>query len=151
MVGPGTGLAPFRGFIQEISHRRSKKQNQGEVILFFGCRHPDKDYIYKEELETYHKEGSITQLIVAFSRAQENKVYVQHKISEKDTADKIWNLLQNEGANFYVCGDARLMARDVQETLLNIIETKGNKTREQAHKYIENLQDQSRYLSDVWS
>jgi len=151
MVGPGTGLAPFRAFIQEISCRRSK-QNQwkGEVILFFGCRNPDKDYIYKEELEAYHKEGIINQLIVAFSRTQEHKVYVQHKMSEKDTSEKIWKLLQ-ANANFYVCGDARLMARDVQETLLNIIATHGNKTPEQAQEYLDHLQSHSRLLSDVWS
>jgi len=151
MVGPGTGLAPFRAFIQEISCRRSK-QNQwkGEVILFFGCRNPDKDYIYKEELEAYHKEGIINQLIVAFSRTQEHKVYVQHKMSEKDTSEKIWKLLQ-ANANFYVCGDARLMARDVQETLLNIISTQGNKTPEQAQEYLDHLQSHSRLLSDVWS
>jgi len=118
-------------------------------MLFFGCRHPDKDYIYREELEASHKEGSISQLIVAFSRAQEHKVYVQHKMEEKDTADKIWNLLQT-GANFYVCGES-LMARDVHDALLKIIETKGNKTREQAQKYIDDLQHKSRYLSDVWS
>jgi len=148
MVGPGTGLAPFRGFIQDRSC--VQRQEQGATILFFGCRHPDKDYIYREELEQYAVEGVITKLIVAFSRSQERKVYVQHKLMEEGTQDYIWQLLQ-QGACFYVCGDARLMARDVSDALLNLVMTKGEKSRPEAQKYIDDLQKEQRYLSDVWS
>uniref|UniRef100_A0A6B2KZL3 NADPH--hemoprotein reductase n=1 Tax=Arcella intermedia TaxID=1963864 RepID=A0A6B2KZL3_9EUKA len=150
MVGPGTGLAPFRGFIQERAHQLASKQDVGETILFFGCRHPDIDYIYKEELTAFEKDGVLTQLIVAFSRFQEHKVYVQHKMAVPETGAAIWKLLES-GAYFYVCGDARNMARDVSEALLNIVVNFGGKSKEDAQKYIDKLQTDQRYLSDVWS
>jgi len=153
MVGPGTGLAPFRGFIQECSHRRANNPTDvtpGELILFFGCRHPEKDYIYQEELEGHVTENTLSKLLVAFSRLEDKKVYVQDKMKEPDMQDQLWRLLES-GANFYVCGDARLMARDVSETLLNIIMEKGSRTKQEAQKYIDDLQNSQRYLSDVWS
>jgi len=154
MVGPGTGLAPFRGFLQECEYRRSLPSNKdvpkGEVMLFFGCRHKDQDYIYQEELENHLKEGVLTDLIVAFSRMEEKKVYVQHKLKEENIAKKLWNLLEN-GAYFYVCGDARYMANDVQNALCEIIMEQGGKTKEEAEKYISLLQTNRRYIADVWS
>jgi len=153
MVGPGTGLAPFRGFIQECSYRRvnNPSANPGELILFFGCRHPEKDYIYQEELEGHAAEGTLSRLVVAFSRVEEKKkVYVQDKMKEEDIPDQIWRLLES-GAHFYICGDARLMARDVSETLLNIIMEKGSRSRQEAQKYVDELQNSQRHLSDVWS
>jgi len=153
MVGPGTGLAPFRGFIQDCNYRRANNPEvkPGELILFFGCRHPEKDYIYQEELEGYEKDGTLSRLVVAFSRLDENKkVYVQDKMKESDIPDQIWRLLES-GAHFYICGDARLMARDVSETLLNIIMEKGSRSREEAQKYVDELQNSQRHLSDVWS
>jgi len=154
MIGPGTGLAPFRGFLHECEYRRALPSNKdipkGEIILFFGCRHKDQDYIYQEELENYLKEGLLTDLVVAFSRMSEQKVYVQHKMKEGDMPRKLWNLLES-GAYFYVCGDARLMANDVQNTLCEIIMEQGGKTKEEAEKYIAQLHTDRRYIADVWS
>jgi len=117
---------------------------------FFGCRHPDKDFLYKDELQAHHAQGHITDLILAFSRYEDHKVYVQHKMMEGDMPNRIWNILCN-GGHFYVCGDAAGMARDVHETLLNIIETQGKKTKAEAAHYIEELQQANRHQSDVWS
>lgn len=151
MVGPGTGLAPFRGFVQERLYQLSKnKDKKGDAILFFGCRHPEHDYIYQSQLETFHKEGALSDLVVAFSRHSDKKVYVQHKMVEGDMPSKIWKFLE-AGGHFYVCGDARLMARDVSSTLTEIIMKHGNKTKEEAEAYIDNLQKTNRYMADVWS
>jgi len=108
------------------------------------------DFLYDQELQQYQAEGALSKLVVAFSRAQEQKVYVQHKMMEADMQEYIWKLLQ-QGAHFYVCGDARLMARDVSEALLNIVMIQGQKSPEGAQKYIDDLQKEQRYLSDVWS
>jgi len=151
MVGPGTGLAPFRGFIQERHYRKKQADNLGEAIFFFGCRHPEKDFLHKEELENYASQGILSELNLAFSRFNENqRTYVQHKMMEGDTPKNIWNILSN-GGHFYVCGDAAGMARDVHETLLNIIQKEGGKLREEAVKIIEDLQKSNRHQSDVWS
>jgi NADPH-ferrihemoprotein reductase len=150
MVGPGTGLAPFRGFIQERGFRSKQGEKLGEALFFFGCRHPEKDFLYKEELEDHLSKGHITELIMAFSRYTEPKVYVQHKMIEGDMPNRIWNILTS-GGHFYVCGDAAGMARDVHEVLQNIIETQGNKSKAEAAQFIEDLQKANRHQSDVWS
>jgi len=97
MVGPGTGLAPFRGFIQERSYRSKKGETLGDAVLFFGCRHPDKDYLYREELEEYSSKGIITHLSLAFSRETDEKVYVQHKMMEGENPKRIWEILSTGG------------------------------------------------------
>jgi NADPH-ferrihemoprotein reductase len=148
MVGPGTGLAPFRGFIQERSTAITEKRTLGPTVLFFGCRHRDQDYIYQDELEDFRDKKVLSDLQVAFSRDQPEKVYVQHKLLEQ--ADSVWELLENQGY-FYVCGDARNMARDVQSVLITIIKEKGSKTDSEAAEYIKKLQKRGRYLQDVWS
>jgi NADPH-ferrihemoprotein reductase len=150
MVGPGTGLAPFRGFIQERSYKQKQGEKIGDAIFFFGCRHPEKDFLYKEELENYASQGVLTDLSLAFSRYTENRTYVQHKMMEDDMPKKIWNYLSN-GGHFYVCGDAAHMARDVHDTLLNIIQKEGGKEKAEAVKFIEDLQKANRHQSDVWS
>lgn len=101
MIGPGTGFAPFRGFLQEREYLKSQGRELGPTVLFFGCRHKSEDYIYQEQLEKWHSEGIITELHVAFSRDQEKKVYVQHLLQQNRL--KMWNLLK-EGAHVYVCG-----------------------------------------------
>jgi len=147
MIGPGTGLAPFRGFIQERSFLEKVEGVKSENLLFFGCRHPNIDFIYKDELLAMHNDGLI-QLYAAFSRETANKVYVQHKMSEAKKA--IWEALSDKGGFFYICGDARQMAKDVHQTLQQIIMECGGKTSEEAEKFIENLQKTNRYLTDVW-
>lgn len=146
MIGPGTGLAPFRGFSQERSFQRKKEDFKEAVdtMLFFGCRNPGHDYIYQAELEEFHKEGTISDLVVAFSRLEgASKVYVQHKMQEDPMAQKIWQVLE-AGGNLYVCGDAKLMARDVSATLTEIVMKHSKKTKEEAEKYTSELQKSSR-------
>jgi len=147
MVGPGTGLAPFRGFIHERRHLGSKEE-LGESVLFFGCRHREKDFIYKEELTTAVDEGYLSALHLAFSREQEYKIYVQDKMKENMT--ELWRLLHEQKGHFYICGDARHMAPSVRAVLLEAIMQCGEKTREEAEAYVLEMQENGRFSTDVW-
>lgn len=142
MVGPGTGIAPFRAFLQE----RLKKGATGKNWLFFGERNRSCDYFYQEEFEQMRKDHML-RLDLAFSRDQDQKIYVQHKMLEN--AKDLWSWLQ-DGAYFYVCGDAHKMAKDVEHTLEHIAQTQGNMTEEAAKAYIKALRTQKRYLADVY-
>ena len=148
MIGPGTGFAPFRGFLQERAWQKSQGKEIGPIVLFYGCRHPEHDYIYQEEILKYKDEGVITDLGLAFSRFQDTKVYVQHLIWEK--RERLWELIQNN-ANIYVCGDARNMARDVQNTFLKVFQQIGGMELEASQKFFKDLERQRRYQADVWS
>ncbi|XP_070571456.1 NADPH--cytochrome P450 reductase-like isoform X2 [Ptychodera flava] len=148
MVGPGTGLAPFRGFIQERHHSKEQGKDMGETVLYFGCRHKAQDFIYQEELEKYHNENSLTELNLAFSRDQAQKVYVQHLL--KQNSSSVWKLIE-KGAHFYICGDARNMARDVNDLLKEIFVNEGEMTKDQAEDYYKKMQSKGRYAADVWS
>lgn len=152
MIGPGTGIAPFRAFLQErcnetvLDQTTSSKSQASLNVLYFGCRHPDIDYLYRDEFEKLEKENKIT-LRTAFSRYQGKKVYVQHLI--KEDSSNIWSLLQS-GAHIYVCGDASKMARDVHEALLEIFQQEGKLSKEEADKFMESLEKGKRYQRDVW-
>ena len=143
MVGPGTGIAPFRGFLHE---RRARKAT-GKTWLFFGDQHAAKDYLYKEELETMVSDGTLTTLDLAWSRDGIEKEYVQHRMLSR--AAVIWSWLE-AGAAFYVCGDAQRMAKDVDNALHKIVETAGQLTPEQASEYVRNLKAKRRYQRDVY-
>jgi sulfite reductase (NADPH) flavoprotein alpha-component len=143
MVGPGTGIAPFRSFIQE----RAFNKAEGRSWLFFGDQHAATDFLYREEFEGYLSDGSLTKLDTAFSRDTEQKVYVQHKMLEN--SKEIYEWLQ-KGGYFYVCGDKTYMAKDVHEALITIIETEGSITREEAEAYLNDLKKQGRYQRDVY-
>jgi NADPH-ferrihemoprotein reductase len=148
MVGPGTGLAPFRGFIQERAAARSRGEAIGPAVLYFGCRRRDHDYIYKEELEFAVASGALTALNVAFSREGDVKDYVQHHMARQGA--EIWDLLGPKGKGYlYVCGDAKNMAKDVHNTLLDIA-GKVNGGKAHAEASIRELLDSGRYLKDVW-
>ncbi|XP_065137871.1 P450 (cytochrome) oxidoreductase b isoform X1 [Paramisgurnus dabryanus] len=149
MIGPGTGIAPFMGFIQERGWLKEQGKDVGETVLYFGCRHKNEDFLYHEELEEFEKSGVLTMLNVAFSRDQEQKVYVQHLL--KNNKETIWRLVHTENAHIYVCGDARNMARDVQNSFYEIAEELGGMTRTQAVDYIKKLMTKGRYSQDVWS
>uniref|UniRef100_A0A672HRS4 NADPH--cytochrome P450 reductase n=1 Tax=Salarias fasciatus TaxID=181472 RepID=A0A672HRS4_SALFA len=149
MIGPGTGIAPFMGFIQERGWLKEQGKEVGETVLYFGCRHKNEDYIYQEELEEAEKNNVLTQLNVAFSRDQEHKIYVQHLL--KNNKENIWKLVHSENAHIYICGDARNMAKDVQTALHEIAEELGGMTRTQATDYIKKLMTKGRYSQDVWS
>jgi sulfite reductase (NADPH) flavoprotein alpha-component len=143
MVGPGTGIAPFRAYLQE----RKAAGARGKNWLFFGERHAAANFSYRAELEELQAEGVLTRLDLAFSRDQEQKIYVQHRMLEK--AGELWKWLE-EGAHFYVCGDALRMAKDVDFALHRIIESQGGKTPAQAAEYVETLKQDRRYKRDVY-
>lgn len=143
MVGPGTGIAPFRSFIEE----RKATNAKGKAWLFFGDQHAKTDYLYGDEFEQYKKEGVLTKISLAFSRDQEQKVYVQHKMLEN--SKELFEWLEN-GAYFYVCGDKQRMAKDVHETLVEIISKEGQMTREKAEEYLKEMQKEKRYQRDVY-
>lgn len=143
MIGPGTGIAPFRAFVQE----RENREASGKNWLFFGDRTFTEDFLYQVEWQKYLKSGVVTQMDVAFSRDQAEKVYVQQRILEQ--AAQVWQWLQ-QGAHVYVCGDATHMAKDVHQALLIVIEQQGNKTREQAEQYLNELRKTKRYQRDVY-
>ena len=147
MVGPGTGLAPFRCFLQERAHHKSNGTAVGDTILYFGCRSRTQDYLYEEELNEYVASGVITQLHLAFSRDQEQKIYVTHLLRE-NLAD-VWELVKR-GGYVYVCGDAKNMAKDVNEILLSALTTHGGKTNEQATNFLKSLSNKGKYQVDVW-
>ncbi|ERL91636.1 NADPH--cytochrome P450 reductase isoform X2 [Dendroctonus ponderosae] len=147
MVGPGTGVAPFRGFIQERNFTKVEGKQVGQTVLYFGCRKKDEDFLYQEEFLKYQENGLLT-LNVAFSREQAQKVYVTHLV-EKD-ADTIWNIFEN-GGHLYICGDAKSMAVDVRNIILKIIQEKGSLTEEQAQVYYKKMETQKRISMDVWS
>jgi sulfite reductase (NADPH) flavoprotein alpha-component len=144
MIGPGTGIAPFRAYLQE----RKVTGAKGKNWLFFGAQHESCDFAYGDEFTAYQKEGFLTRLDCAWSRDQAHKVYVQHKM--KENAAEIWKWIDTQGALFFVCGDAWRMAKDVDATLRNIVREQGGKTVEQANEYVEKLKNEKRYKRDVY-
>ena len=145
MVGPGTGVAPFRAFLEQ----RALEGATGRNWLIFGEQHRATDFLYGDELLEYQKKGKLHRLDLAFSRDQENKIYVQHRMLEN--AKEFWAWLQN-GAYFYVCGDAKRMAKDVHQTLITIAEGQGGLTPEAAAAYVNQtlMRTEKRYLRDVY-
>ena len=144
MIGPGTGVAPFRAYLQE----RKATGARGKNWLFFGAQHEKCDFAYGDEFDAFMKEGLLTRLDCAWSRDQAQKVYVQHKMMEN--AADIWNWIDAENAYFFVCGDARRMAKDVDATLRKIVQEQGGKGIEQANEYVEKLKNEKRYKRDVY-
>lgn len=143
MVGAGTGVAPFRAFMQ---HREAVSQ-KGKSWLFFGERRFFSDFLYQIEWQKFLKKGYLEKIDLAFSRDQEEKIYVQHRLAEKQS--EIFNWLEN-GASFYLCGDMKYMAKDVRKTLLEIIQAQGGLTEEQAREYFKKLKKEKRFQSDVY-
>ncbi|XP_026081653.1 NADPH--cytochrome P450 reductase-like isoform X1 [Carassius auratus] len=149
MIGPGTGIAPFMGFVQERGWLKEQGKEVGETVLYYGCRHKNEDFLYQEELKEFEKTGVLTELNVAFSRDQTEKVYVQHLL--KRNKEAVWRLVHTDNAHIYICGDARYMARDVQNAFYEIAEELGELSQAQAVDYIKKLMTKGRYSQDVWS
>ncbi len=143
LVGPGTGIAPFRAFLEE----RQATGAKGDNWLFFGDQHEATDFLYRDELETFQRDGLLTQLHTAFSRDGEEKVYVQHRMREH--AAELWAWLE-DGAHFYVCGDAKRMAKDVDAELHEITQTAGGKSADDAKVFVDDLKKAKRYQRDVY-
>lgn len=148
MVGPGTGIAPMRAFLQERQLQRQSGVKVGPTVLFFGCRRREEDFIYKEELEQYESDGTLTHFYKAFSREGSEKVYVQHLL-EKHGED-MWPLIHQQKAYVYVCG-ATAMGHDVHAALERIVERHGDQSAEDAKKYVKSLADNGRYIQELWS
>ena len=143
MVGPGTGIAPFRAFMQE----RDARGAEGKNWLFFGNPHFTQDFLYQVEWQSYVKSGLLDKISLAFSRDQEDKIYVQHRLLEQ--GKEVFDWLE-QGAHFYVCGDAMHMAKDVEDALISIVQKYGNKSEAEAKKYVVELRKAKRYQKDVY-
>ena len=143
MVGPGTGVAPFRAFVQE----RAETGATGDNWLFFGDQHFNTDFYYQTEWQRFLKDGVLSKLDVAFSRDQADKVYVQHRMQEQSEALYDW---MERGAHFYVCGDEKHMAHDVHDTLIQIFADHGGTSRDEAEEKVKQLQKDKRYQRDVY-
>lgn len=143
MIGAGTGIAPFRSFMQQ----RAANGDSGKNWLFFGNQRLADDFLYQLEWSEWRKDGLLTRADLAWSRQGEHKVYVQHKIAER--AAEVWSWLQ-QGAHIYVCGDAARMARDVENALIEVIETQGKLSRDEAEDYLNDLREDKRYQRDVY-
>ena len=147
MIGPGTGLAPFRGFLQERAHRKAQGAKLGPAMLFFGCRHPDQDFLYADELKAFAADG-IAELHTAFSRADGPKTYVQHLVAAQK--ERVWSLIE-QGAIVYVCGDGGKMEPDVKAALVAIYREKSGADAEAGLRWIDDLGTRNRYVLDVWA
>ncbi|MED4719093.1 assimilatory sulfite reductase (NADPH) flavoprotein subunit [Bacillus atrophaeus] len=143
MVGPGTGIAPFRSFMQE----REEAGAEGKSWMFFGDQHFVTDFLYQTEWQKWLKDGVLTKMDVAFSRDTDEKVYVQHRMLEHSKEMFAWI---QEGAAVYICGDEKHMAHDVHQALIDIIEKEGGMSREKAEEYLADMQQQKRYQRDVY-
>jgi cytochrome P450 / NADPH-cytochrome P450 reductase len=147
MVAAGTGLAPFRGFLQERAANKAQGKRVGTSRLFFGCRNPQQDYIYEEELEEYAREG-IAELECAFSRLDgQPKTYVQQSIEAQ--ADEVWPLIE-AGATIYLCGDASRMAPEVEKAFVSLYRDKSGASEQDSEEWMSQMKSSHRYLVDVW-
>lgn len=151
MIGPGTGVAPFRGFLQQRQHdlKAGSGADAAPAWLYFGCRQQHEDFLYQEDLLRFETDGVLDKLRVAFSRAQSSKVYVQDLLQQD--AQEVCQLLQHPGAHVYVCGDGASMAKDVHNTLLDILESQSSFSKNQATLFLADMTKQQRYVRDIWS
>lgn len=150
MIGPGTGLAPFRGFLQELDYlRREQSVSTSDIILYYGCRHKDQDYLYADELAKFNENGTLTQLRVAFSRDQAEKIYVTDLLNQN--RDETWDIIGKRNGYIYVCGEARSMAKNVMQIFKQIIMEKLEIDEKGAEQYLKKMEKEHRYKADVWS
>jgi cytochrome P450/NADPH-cytochrome P450 reductase len=147
MIGPGTGLAPFRAFLQERALLAAAGKKLGPAMLFFGCRHPDQDFLYRQELEDMAAKG-LAELHVAFSRHDGEKTYVQDLL--RKNSKRVWELIE-AGAHVYVCGDGSRMEPDVKRALAVLYAEEKDADPAEADAWIEQMGRENRYVLDVWA
>ena len=147
MIGPGTGLAPFRGFLRERAALKAQGRTLGPAMLFFGCRHPGHDFLYADELRE-HAYAGIVDLYVAFSRHSGSKTYVQDLLQQQ--ADRVWPLIE-QGAIIYVCGDGGRMEPDVKRALMAMYRDKTGVGEAAGEAWMAALAADNRYVLDVWA
>jgi cytochrome P450/NADPH-cytochrome P450 reductase len=147
MIGPGTGLAPFRGFLQDRADRKVKGLSLGPAMLFFGCRHPEQDFLYADELKAFAADA-IAELHTAFSRAEGPKTYVQDLVAAQQ--ERVWSLIE-DGAIIYVCGDGGKMEPDVKAALVAIYCERSGGDAQAGQRWIDDLGTKNRYVLDVWA
>lgn len=152
MIGPGTGLAPMRALLQERKFQTDKQKPAvaPKNVLFFGCKNRGVDFIYRDELEAFEKEGVLTGFHTAFSRDTKQKVYVQNLMVQSETAKELLDLLLNQGAYVYVCG-ATAMGTDVMAAFVKILQEQNNMSTAQATAFVKELQDKGRYVQELWT
>lgn len=151
LIGPGTGIAPMRALLQERRHQRVVLgQEVGETLLYFGCRRRDTDFLYEEELMGFEKDGTLTDLQLAFSREKAEKVYVQHLLAQGGNATKLWELVAEKGAHIYVCGGTS-MGLDVHKAISGVVEKEGKMSSKAATEYVKALQAKGRYVQELWA
>ncbi|EAU63065.1 sulfite reductase [Stigmatella aurantiaca] len=143
MIGPGTGVAPFRAFLQE----RAETGGKGRNWLFFGEQHFRSQFLYQTEWQEALKKGALHRISLAFSRDQAEKIYVQQRLREAGRDVYAW---LEAGAHLYVCGEAQRMAPDVHAALIDIITTHGGRSREDAEAWLQTLREQQRYQRDIY-
>ncbi|CCW62356.1 unnamed protein product [Phytomonas sp. EM1] len=148
MIGPGTGVAPFIGFIQRRYAWKEKGATLGEAMLFFGCRHSAEDHIYEDFTRQALNDGILSAIEVAYSRDQPEKIYVQHRLKQR--GKDVWRIIHNDNGNLYICGDAKHMVHDVEAELLQIAQREGGLSKEEASEFLTKMGDEDRYLKDVW-
>ncbi|KAG6617378.1 putative NADPH-cytochrome P450 reductase [Phytophthora cinnamomi] len=148
LIGPGTGIAPMRAFLHERAKQKEDGIEVGKSIMYFGCRRRDEDFIYKDELELFQESGVLSELHLAFSREQNKKVYVQHLLVQNGQAT--WELVRDHDAYIYVCG-ATSMGNDVNKVLHEIIEKFGGQSADEALATLKKLQDDHRYIQELWA
>jgi sulfite reductase (NADPH) flavoprotein alpha-component len=144
MIGTGTGVAPFRAFLQEREHKGASGKNW----LFFGDRYAGSDFLYGDEMNYYHKSGLLTKMDLAFSRDQDEKTYVQHRMREKSREFFDW--IDSRGAVVYLCGNKRTMGKDVKNALRKIISKEGGLSAKRAEEYFQQMIKEKRLLSDLY-
>ena len=150
MIGPGTGVAPFRGFLQQRQHLAKQQDSSiAPAWLYFGCRQEHEDFLYQHDLKAFETVGTLSKFRVAFSRAQSSKVYVQDLL--KEDAQGVFHLLQHPAVHVYVCGDGASMAKDVQNTFVGILESAGGLSTSDATAFLATMTQQQRYIRDIWS
>ncbi|PAI64348.1 hypothetical protein APW73_04045 [Staphylococcus aureus] len=143
MIGPGTGIAPFRAYLQE----REELGMTGKTWLFFGDQHRSSDFLYEEEIEEWLENGNLTRVDLAFSRDQEHKEYVQHRIMEESERFNEWI---EQGAAIYICGDEKCMAKDVHQAIKDVLVKERHISQEEAELLLRQMKQQQRYQRDVY-